>query len=107
MEDGLTADHKNPGVAFWATVVVVVALVPYPLSFGPACWWFAKHSTGWDGCVGTSPPGIAPRAYWPFGWLAENGSRPVHDAIFWYATLREGYVLIPSECFGEKLSGPR
>ena len=31
-------DRKKPGVAFWATVVVVVALVAYPLSFGPACW---------------------------------------------------------------------
>ena len=28
---------KKPGVAFWATVVVVVALVGYPASFGPAC----------------------------------------------------------------------
>src|SRR5262245_31438217 len=28
---------KKPGVAFWATTVVVVALA-YPLSFGPACW---------------------------------------------------------------------
>ena len=29
---------KKPGVAFWATVVVVVALVAYPLSFGPVVW---------------------------------------------------------------------
>ena len=31
-------DHKRPGVAFWATVGLVVVLVGYPLSFGPACW---------------------------------------------------------------------
>jgi hypothetical protein len=31
-------DRKKPGVAFWATVVVVVLLVLYPLSFVPACW---------------------------------------------------------------------
>ena len=31
-------DHKKPGVAFWATVVVVVALVVYPLSAGPVVW---------------------------------------------------------------------
>jgi hypothetical protein len=30
--------RKKPGLAFWATVVVVVVLVAYPLSFGPACW---------------------------------------------------------------------
>jgi len=29
--------RKKPGVAFWATVVMVVVLVLYPLSFGPAC----------------------------------------------------------------------
>ena len=27
---------KKPSVAFWATVVLVVVLVAYPLSFGPA-----------------------------------------------------------------------
>jgi hypothetical protein len=31
-------DRKKPGVAFWATVALVVVLVAYPLSFGPACW---------------------------------------------------------------------
>ena len=34
--------RKKPGVAFWATVVVVVMLVAYPLSFGPACWYVAR-----------------------------------------------------------------
>jgi hypothetical protein len=34
------ADDKKtkPGVAFWATVVVVVLLVLYPLSIGPTRW---------------------------------------------------------------------
>jgi hypothetical protein len=31
-------DRKRPGVAFWATVLVVVALLLYVASFGPACW---------------------------------------------------------------------
>jgi hypothetical protein len=30
-------DKTKPGWAFWATVVVVVVLAGYPLSFGPAC----------------------------------------------------------------------
>jgi hypothetical protein len=30
--------RKKPSVAFWATVALVVVLVGYPLSFGPACW---------------------------------------------------------------------
>jgi hypothetical protein len=39
----MTLSRKKPGVAFWATVVVVVALVEYPLSF-PG-WTGAAHST--------------------------------------------------------------
>jgi hypothetical protein len=38
----MTTSRKKPGVAFWATVVVVVVLVAYPLSFGPACWLAAR-----------------------------------------------------------------
>ena len=34
----MTTSPKRPGVAFWATVVVVGLPVGYPLSFGPACW---------------------------------------------------------------------
>ena len=33
--------RKKPGMAFWATVVVVVVLL-YPLSFGPAVWLAAR-----------------------------------------------------------------
>jgi hypothetical protein len=31
----MTSSRKKPGVAFWATVVVVAGLVGYPLSYGP------------------------------------------------------------------------
>jgi hypothetical protein len=34
----MTSDRKKPGVAFWATVGLVVVLVGYPLSAGPAMW---------------------------------------------------------------------
>ena len=30
--------RKKPGVAFWATVVVVVLLVAYPFTWGPWVW---------------------------------------------------------------------
>jgi hypothetical protein len=33
---------KKPGVAFWATVVVVVVLTAYPLSAGAWCWALRK-----------------------------------------------------------------
>jgi hypothetical protein len=38
--------RKKPGMAFWATVVVVAALAAYPLSFGPACWISSRASYG-------------------------------------------------------------
>jgi hypothetical protein len=34
----MSDDRKKPGMAFWATVVVVAVLVAYPLSEGPAFW---------------------------------------------------------------------
>ena len=37
-------DRKKPGVAFWASMALVVVLVGYPLSFGPACWITSRCS---------------------------------------------------------------
>ena len=34
----MSEDRNKPGVAFWATVVVVVVPILYVVSFGPACW---------------------------------------------------------------------
>lgn len=50
--------RKKPGVAFWGTAVLVVLLVGYPLSAGPAYWidrWVAPPKTmdcSKAGCVG-------------------------------------------------------
>jgi hypothetical protein len=44
----MVPDGKKPGVAFWATVVVVVALATYALLPGPAAYlWKAKGRNGW------------------------------------------------------------
>jgi uncharacterized membrane protein YhaH (DUF805 family) len=48
-------DRKKPGVAFWATVVLV-ALVAYVASFGPAVWLVARRHLDKK---------TAERAYWP------------------------------------------
>jgi hypothetical protein len=75
----MTSDRKKPGVAFWATVVVVVALVVYPLSFGPACW-------GLDRRIG-DPCAIA-AVYRPVLWLwVVSGPQWVGESISWYANL--------------------
>jgi len=52
--------RKKPGVAFWATVVMVVVLVAYPLSFGPACWITSRIEFGAN---------ILPVAYQPVIWI--------------------------------------
>src|SRR5262245_2006101 len=70
--------RKKPGVAFWATVVVVAMLVGYPLSFGPACWiaWRASHSA----------PVIA-TIYSPLVRAGFRGPAPVRRALWWWGEL--------------------
>jgi len=69
--------RKKPGVAFWATVVVVVALL-YPISFGPACW--LADWLDWDG---ESEYWIA-IAYRPFLVLTCKGPGWVQESVEWY-----------------------
>lgn len=72
--------RKKPGVAFWATVMVVVVLA-YALSFGPlecvASRGFLPEFVD-DAFIGT--------VYRPLAWLAFDGPEPVRNAILWYET---------------------
>jgi hypothetical protein len=84
--------RKKPGVAFWATVVVVVMLVAYPLSFGPACWYVARTGIHkphpWFGFI-----------YLPIGWCAGHEASFVCPAACWYGKLgapEGGEVFLPS-----------
>jgi hypothetical protein len=74
--------QKQPGVAFWATVVVVVALVlAYPLSLGPAIWLYHhKFVPNWA----RMPIQVV---YSPLEWLAHRGPGPVRDSLNWYVEL--------------------
>jgi hypothetical protein len=90
-------DRKKPGVAFWATVTLFVVLVGYPLSFGPACWWFSDSEL--DGGVVVN---IASNGYWPIGWLAQNCPESLSEAINWYATLRSYWVHVPVNGAGDR-----
>jgi len=75
--------RKKPGVAFWATVVLVVGLA-YPLSFGPVFW---AHSALWP----KSGPRILDRAletiYCPLGHQTGYGPRIVKRSLQWYLKL--------------------
>ena len=45
----MTDDQKKkPSAGFWVTVALVVVLVAYPLSFGPACWITSRTNVGAD-----------------------------------------------------------
>jgi hypothetical protein len=82
-------DRKKPGVAFWATVGLVVVLVGYPLSFGPACWIVSRQRVSqW-----------LPDVYWPIGWCAVH-STLLMDSVCWYARLgmrEHSKVYIPNK----------
>jgi hypothetical protein len=71
----MTPSRKKPGMAFWATVVVVVVLA-YPLSFGPACWVANRTDLFKDDDL--------PVIYRPIGWLCFR-SPSVERVLFGYA----------------------
>jgi hypothetical protein len=66
----MPSDRKKPGLAFWATVVLVVVLVAYPLSFGPACW-LTSHLESGAGFVSVFYRPIF-RITYPNPFIAEN-----------------------------------
>ena len=72
--------RKQPSAAFWATVVLVVLLVGYPLSMGPACWLSSRTS------VGASMVSVA---YRPLLWLAR--AERIAVTIGWYSELGSKY----------------
>jgi hypothetical protein len=73
----MNSNRRKPGVAFCATVVLVVVLVGYPLSYGPFFWLFRR---GW---LPNSTIGF----YAPMTWLHKFGPGPIGEAVRWWATL--------------------
>jgi hypothetical protein len=72
---------------------VLVVIVLYVASFGPACWFGTK--TDRSSATRGHEYRVAPRAYWPFGCLLKNGPEPMQRIINRYATLGAPYVLVP------------
>jgi hypothetical protein len=75
-------DHKNPGVAFWATLVMLALLVAYPLSIGPLTrlYWVTFDQPAWLKAV-------ADPVYAPMHWAYANGPEWYQNAIAWYCEL--------------------
>jgi hypothetical protein len=76
---GEMTSRKHPSAAFWATVVLVVALIGYPLSFGPWCWATSRLS---------AMPKPVPAIYRPFTYILESDySDAFSRVIRWYTNL--------------------
>ena len=76
----MTSDCKKPGVVVWVTVMVVVLIV-YVLSAGPALWIVSQDwSPDWALQVFNV-------LHFPVGYLDDHGPQPVRQAIDWYADL--------------------
>jgi len=80
-------------VAFWATVVVVVVLV-YFLSFGPACWIVtrANGERRADRCLTA--------AYWPILQARHRGPDLLARGLDWYACVGtpNGWIWLNGYC---------
>src|SRR5262245_36571618 len=76
----MTSDRKKPGVAFWATVVVVVVL-SYPISFGPTCWLVSLDA------MPESAVRAASTVYAPLIRCAANERHSAAQALAWWASV--------------------
>ena len=74
----MTLDRKHPSAAFWATMVVVVMLVVYPLSCGPICGLSLR--------TGIPPWKRVCVFYLPIKWVAEK-TAPTKRALIWWLHL--------------------
>ena len=68
--------RKRPSAAFWATVVVVVALVGYPLSLFPIAWLDARGMLPHKSIRGKITWAYCAPARWAYNngptWISES-----------------------------------
>jgi hypothetical protein len=76
----MTPDRTKPGVAFWATGVVVAVLVLYPLSLLPIAWLESRGMIPeQDSIIG----GMLWAYCAPVRWLVNNGHVWIRDYLKW------------------------
>jgi hypothetical protein len=73
--------RKKPGVAFWVTVVVLMMLVGYPLSFGPLVWLDNRVS------IPMWQHDCADAFFYPLTWICIHYPTPFGEMLDWYANL--------------------
>ena len=77
----MTPDRKKPAAGFWITVALVVVLVGYPISFGPACW-LTYHD-----CIGIETLQLT---HAPILWIYWHDHSFVSEVIYWYSAVGTG-----------------
>src|SRR5262245_25127991 len=83
----MTSSSKKPGAAFWTTVVLVVALVGNPLSFGQACWLADRRVV---------PIHETATVYRPILAAAYRGPVAIRRALQWYGRLTKPHLYDPA-----------
>lgn len=73
---------KKPGLAFWATMVVVGLPVLYVLSMGPACWISSRKWFGATAVSAVYHP--LTTAFFELPYLPSSTSA-ICDALQWYS----------------------
>jgi hypothetical protein len=73
---------NRDGSAKWTLMALLVMISLYPLSFGPACWWFPSPIF-----AGRSDICRAAQVYWPFGLAVKRGVPGAKWFVGWYGTL--------------------
>ena len=72
-------DRNKPTAGFWITVALVMVLLGYPLSFGPACWVSSHLNAGTRAVAAV---------YRPITWGLNDDHKGKLDGIIrWYARL--------------------
>jgi hypothetical protein len=74
----MSEDRKKPGVAFWATVVLV-AVLAYPLSLLPLVWLNSRDMIPDEGVVHD----VVWVYCYPVRWLHDNGPGWFREFIDW------------------------
>jgi hypothetical protein len=78
-------EHRRPAVGFWITLALVVLLVGYPLSVGPAIWLRANV---FDDSVYESMTSAFGLFYAPLFFIADRmGWEWAGRALTWYLSL--------------------
>jgi len=69
---------RQPSAIVVATIVLVAAVLLYPVSFGPAVWLTAR---------GHVQKSTVESVYWPMIWAAGHGPSPLRRAALWWGSI--------------------